>query len=147
MLSADIQSIELLKRSYSLVKRHSKEIGERTYSHLFNEHPEIKKLFSNTSPGQAQRLMDTILFYCEEPENYSTFYEKLDHIAQIHLVVGIKNEYYGYMKDAFICALKEVLTTEADTKFIRAWAYGFDSLSNELMHIENLIRKYKQREH
>lgn len=90
--------------------------------------------------------MDAILFYCEEPENYSIFYDKLDHIAQIHIVVGIKNEYYAYMKHAFISALKKVLKSEADAKFIHAWEYGFDSLSNELIHIENLIRKYKQRE-
>lgn len=146
MLSADIQSIELLKRTYPLVKRYSHEIGEHTYQYLFKDHPDLKKLFGNTSPGQAQRLMDTILFYCEEPENYSIFYDKLDQIAQIHIAIGIKDEYYEYMKLAFVKALKEVLQSDADTAFIRAWEYGFDSLSNELIHIDRLIRKLRRKE-
>ena len=144
MLSADIKHIELLKRTYPLVKQNSVEVGSHTYAHMFKKNPELKKLFASTSPGQAQRLMDAILFYCEEVDNYNIFYERLDAIAQVHIKAGVKNEFYVEMKDAFLLALQEVLGEEADKNFLRAWEYGFESLANELIHIENLIRKYQK---
>ena len=142
MLSGNIKVFELLSRTYPLIKEHKLEIGDRTYANMFKEHPELKELFENTSPGQSQRLVDAILFYSQEVENYELFYDRLDEIAHAHISAGIKNEYYAYMKDAFIKALKEVFKDDATDELIRAWKYGFDSLSNELIHAENLIRKY-----
>ncbi len=142
MLSGNIKIIELLSRSYPLIKKHRIELGDKTYINMFKSHPETKLLFQDTSPGQSQRLIDTILFYCQEVENYELFYERLDQIAYIHIKVGIKNEYYTYMKEAFISALREVLQNDATDEIIRAWTYGFNSLSNELIHIENLLRKH-----
>lgn len=143
MLSGNIKKLEVLKRSYSMIKEHGNEIGEKTYQNMFDAHPELKSLFSKTPPGQAQRLIDAILFYCIEADNYSLFYERLDKIAHVHIVAGIKNEYYPYMKQAFLSALRHVLEAKANEELVHAWEYGFDSLSNELMHIENLIRKYQ----
>ena len=143
MLSGNIKKLELLKRSYPQVKKHAIKIGELTYKNLFDSHPEIQKLFINTPSGQAQRLMDAILLYCVEADNYNLFYDKLDNIAHVHISSGIKNEYYSFMKEAFINALHSVLKEEATHDLVHAWAYGFDSLSNELIHVENLVRKYK----
>ena len=142
MLSSNIKVFELLKRSYPLIKKHSLEIGDITYSNMFDHHPELKELFKNTPTGQSQRLVDAILFYCQEIENYELFYNRLDEIAHVHIKAGIKNEYYPYMKEAFIGAIHDVLRDKATQELIRAWKYGFDSLSNELIHAENLIRKY-----
>jgi nitric oxide dioxygenase len=142
MLSGNIKVFELLKRSYPLIKKYRLEIGDKTYSKMFDEHPDLAKLFKKTLPGQSQRLVDAILFYCQEVDNYEKFYDQLDKIAHVHIKVGIKNEYYPYMKSAFVSALREVLKEKATDELVRAWQYGFDSLSNELIHIENLIRKY-----
>ena len=142
MLSGNIKIIELLSRSYPLIKQYRLELGDKTYFNMFHDHPETKRLFKDTSPGQSQRLIDAILFYCQEVENYELFYERLDQIAYVHLKAGIKNEYYSFMKEAFISALREVLQDAATEEMIRAWSYGFDSLSNELIHIENLLRKH-----
>lgn len=142
MLSGNIKALELLKRSYPLIKKYRIEIGDKTYSNMFDEHPYLAKLFKNNLPGQSQRLVDAILFYCQESDNYERFYAHLDNIAHVHIKVGIKNEYYPYMKSAFISALREVLKEKATDELVSAWQYGFDSLSNELIHIEKLIRKY-----
>ena len=143
MLSGNIKVLELLKRSYSTIKKHGDEIGEKTYANMFEAHPEIQSLFANTPPGQAQRLIDAVLFYCEETENFKLYYEQLDKIAHAHIKAGVKDNYYPIMKTAFLTALQEVLGADATDELVHAWAYGFDSLSNELMHIENLIRKYQ----
>ena len=142
MLSGNIIFLEALKRSYSLLKKHDAEIGKETYENMFLDHPELKEMFRNTSSVQGKKLIDAILFYCIEADNYELFYEKLDAIAHVHIHVGIKNEYYPYMKNAFINAIQSILKEDATDEIINAWQYGFDSLSNELIHIENLIRKH-----
>ena len=142
MLSADIKAIELLKRTYPLVKDHQLAIGNQTYINMFKAHPELKELFANTRPGQGQRLISAILFYCEEPDNYELFYDRLDAIAQIHIKCGVENKYYEFMKEAFIESLQSILKDDATPELLAAWSYGFDSLSNELIHVENLIRKF-----
>ncbi len=142
MLSGSIKIMELLNRTYPIIQQHRIELGDKTYFNMFRDHPDIKQLFKDTSPGQSQRLVDAILFYCQEIENYELFYDRLDQIAYVHIKVGIKNEYYAYMKEAFISALREVLKDDASEELVRAWSYGFDSLSNELIHVENLLRKH-----
>jgi len=145
MLSANIFQLEVLKRSYSLLKEHDLEIGKQTYENIFESHPELKAMFKNTSEVQGKKLIDAILFYCVEADNYELFYERLDMIAQVHIKVGIKNEFYPLMKDAFISSIKSVLKDKASNEIVHAWRYGFDSLSNELIHVENLIRKHNKK--
>lgn len=144
MLSANIVYLETLKRSYPLLKKNDVAIGAATYEHLFKSHPELKAMFKNTSVVQGKVLIDAILFYCEEADNYALFFEKLDAIAHVHIHIGIKNEYYIYMGDAFIEAICDVLQAEATDELINAWRYGFHSLSNELIHVENLVRKHQE---
>tara|TARA_R110002049_G_scaffold13509_3_gene58875 strand:+ start:225238 stop:225672 length:435 start_codon:yes stop_codon:yes gene_type:complete len=143
MLSANIIHLEALKRSYALIKKHGDEIGKQTYENMFEKHPELKSKFRNTSSVQGKKLIDAILFYCIEADNYELFYHKLDTIAHVHIQADIKNEYYPYMKEAFINAIQSVLGNAATKELINAWRYGFDSLSNELIHAENLVRKHK----
>jgi len=143
MLSTNVIHLEAMKRSYPLLKQNDIAIGEATYENMFRHHPELKAMFKNTSTEQGKKLIDAILFHCEEADNYELFYKRLDNIAHIHINVGIKNEYYPYMRDAFISAIKCVLKDQATEEFINAWRYGFNSLSNELIHVENLVRKHQ----
>ena len=133
---------ELLKRTYPSIKAHRYEIGNRTYEYMFAASAEIKKLFNNTPPTQAQRLIDTVMLYCEEADNFKLLYNKLDDIAHIHIQHHVKNQYYPIMQEAFIKALCETLEIKESSELAKAWSYGFERLSQELIHIEDLIRKY-----
>jgi hemoglobin-like flavoprotein len=141
MLSGDMKYFELLKRTYPSIKAHSHEIGIRTYKNMFAESAEIKALFKNTPPEQAQRLIDTVMLYCEEADNFELLYGNLDNIAHIHINHSVKNEYYPIMKQAFTKALCQTLEISQASELAYAWGYGFSRLSDELIHIENLIRK------
>ena len=144
MLSADLRYIELLKRTYPIIKAHSHDIGVETYKNMFAENLEIKLLFQNTPPEQAQRLIDTIIFYCEVVDNFTLIYDKLDKIAHIHIQHGVKKEYYPVMKKAFVKALCDTLKVDETSELVHAWSFGIDRLSYELIHIEDLIRKYSK---
>lgn len=50
MLSGEVKYLELLKRSYPLIKSHDLEIGKKTYQNLFAAHQEVEILFKNTPP-------------------------------------------------------------------------------------------------
>lgn len=142
MLSGDMRYFELLKRTYPSIKAHSHEIGNRTYLNMFAANKEIKKLFKNTPPAQAQRLIDTVMLYCEIGDNFELLYGKLDDIAHIHINHHVKDEYYPIMQKAFLKALCDTLEIDESSELAQAWMFGFNRLSDELIHIENLIRKY-----
>ena len=142
MLSGDMRYFELLKRTYPSIKAHSHEIGNRTYLNMFAANKEIKKLFKNTPPTQAQRLIDTVMLYCEIGDNFELLYGKLDDIAHVHINHHIKDEYYPIMQKAFLKALCDTLEIDESSELAQAWMFGFNRLSDELIHIENLIRKY-----
>jgi hemoglobin-like flavoprotein len=146
MLSGDLKYYELIVRTYPNIKAHSKEIGNRTYMNMFAANAEIKELFKNTPPTQAQRLIDTVMLYCEIGQNFELLYGKLDNIAHVHINHHVKNEYYPEMKTAFIKALCDTLEIEESSELAQAWDFGFSRLSDELIHIENLIRKYSGEE-
>jgi hemoglobin-like flavoprotein len=109
MLSGDLKYFELLKRTYPSIKPHSHEIDIRTYKDMFADNAGIKTLFKNTPPEQAQRLIDTVMLYCEEADNFELLYGNLDNIAHTHICYSVKNEYYPIMKQAFTKALCETL--------------------------------------
>ena len=142
MLSGDMRYFELLKRTYPSIKAHSHEIGNRTYLNMFAANKEIKKLFKNTPPTQAQRLIDTVMLYCEIGDNFELLYGKLDDIAHVHINHHVKDEYYPIMQKAFLKALCDTLEIDESSELAQAWMFGFNRLSDELIHIENLIRKY-----
>ncbi len=142
MLSGDLRYIELLKRTYPIIEAHRHDIGDRTYKNMFAADTEIKNLFKNTPPEQSQRLIDTIIFYCTEVDNFKLVFDKLDIIAHIHIQHGIKNEYYPIMKQAFKKAICDSLDVDETDELVIAWIYGLDKLSQELIHVENLIRKH-----
>lgn len=52
MLSGDLRYVELLKRTYPSIKKHSHDIGEQTYKNMFASSDEIKQLFKDTPPAQ-----------------------------------------------------------------------------------------------
>ena len=142
MLSGDMRYFELLKRTYPSIKAHSHEIGNRTYLNMFAANKEIKKLFKNTPPTQAQRLIDTVMLYCEIGDNFELLYGKLDDIAHVHINHHVKDEYYPIMQKAFLKALCDTLEIDESSELAQAWMFGFNRLSDELIHIENLVRKY-----
>ncbi len=146
MLSGDLRYFELLKRTYPSIKAHCHEIGNRTYTNMFAANNGIKKLFNNTPPTQAQRIIDTIMLYCEISDNFEMLYGKLDNIAHIHIKHSVKNEYYPVMKEAFTKALCETLEVSESSELAYAWSYGFSRLSDELIHIEDLIRKHSAKQ-
>ena len=146
MLSADMRYLELLKRTYPKIKEHSYEIGEKTYVYMFEESSDIKKIFKNTPPEQAQRLIDTIIFFCQSIDNFNVIYDRLDKIAHVHVKYKVKNNYYPIMKKALTKALCETLNVVESDELVRTWIYGFDCLSLELIHIEDLIRKYSEQD-
>ncbi len=146
MLSGDLRYLELLKRTYPTLNSHAHEIGEKTYINMFNDNNEIKLIFKNTPPEKSERLVDTIIMYTTEIDNFSLIYGKLDKIEHIHIKHSVKNEYYPIMKNAFIQALCEILEIDEKNDLVKACSYGITKLSQELIHIENLIRKYTQEE-
>ena len=75
MLSGGLRYFELLKHTYPSIKAHSHEIGNRTYMNMFSANAEIKALFNNTPPEQAGRLIDTVMLYCEEADNFELLLE------------------------------------------------------------------------
>lgn len=50
------------------------------------------------------------------------------------------------MKKAFERALCDVLDVDKNSDLVKAWIYGITKLSQELIHIEDLIRKYTKEE-
>ena len=85
MLSGDLRYLEVLKRTYSAIKQHSHEIGEKTYKNMLADNVEIKQLFKNTPPSQSERLIDTIILYLTEIDHFKLIYEKLNNIAHVHV--------------------------------------------------------------
>lgn len=146
MLSANLRYLELLKRTYPIIKNHSHEIGEKTYNYMFAENSDIRNLFNNTPPSQSERLIDTIILYATEVDNFELIFGKLDKIAHVHIQHHVENDYYPIMKKAFTQSLCDVLNLDKDDELVGAWSYGIAKLSQELIHIEDLIRKYTKEE-
>lgn len=100
MLSGDSRHFKLFERIYPSIKANSHKIGNGTHMNMFAANAEIKTLFNN-APEQARRLIDTVMLYCEEADNFELLYGKLDNIAHIHITHCVNNGYYLAIRKAF----------------------------------------------
>ena len=87
---------------------------------MFTDNEEIKLLFKNTPPSQSERLIDTIILYATEIDNFKLIYGKLDNIAHVHVQHHVKNEFYPIMKNAFTNALCDTLNLDKTNDLVKA---------------------------
>lgn len=130
--------LALVKATAPAVVENSLAISARLYERLFENHPETKAFFADTSPGQAQRLADALVAYCENIDDLSPIEPVVKAIARKHVAVGVQPAHYDVVGAELLAAVVDILG-ELPTDVVDAWAAAYQALADVFIGIETAL--------
>jgi len=130
-----LDQLALVKETAPAVQQNSLAITTRFYTWLFENHPETKTFFTNTTPGQARRLADALVAYTEHIEDLSPITPVVKAIARKHVAVGVQPGHYDVVGQELLGAVVDVLG-ELPVTVIEAWAAAYQALADIFIAVE-----------
>ncbi len=140
MAALTAETKEIVKSTAPILKQKGGEVTSRMYQIMFDNHPDIKPLFSNAPDNQNEILARSIIAYSENVDNLPALEGALDKIAQHHIHTNVKPEHYPIVADSLLQALKDVLGEETITDEItKAWTEAYWYLADLLIEREKAL--------
>jgi nitric oxide dioxygenase len=144
----DENTINIVQSTAPVLKEHSKEIGKRFYTLLFEKAPDLYNIFNQTN--QKRGLQQEALGYAvyaagEHITNLDAIKPVIERISQKHRAIGIKAEQYPVVGETLLQAVKDVLGDTATDEIIEAWGKAYGYIADAFISIENKL--YEETEH
>lgn len=124
-----LDHMAIVKETAPTVQDNSLAITSRFYERLFENHPETRAFFANTSPGQAQRLADALVAYTENIDDLSPIVPVVRAIAKKHVAAGVEPAHYEIVGEELLGAVVDVLG-DLPPEVIDAWAAAYAALAD-----------------
>ena len=126
--------IKLVKNSWKQIMAIDPTIvGDAFYSKLFNDQPELKKMFPKEMELQYKKLIDmlsSIIISLDEPNSVMP---ELKTMGQRHLDYGVKNSHYAYVAAALLWTLSKALGSDWTNSMEKAWQICLEEIIKKMM--------------
>lgn len=137
----DQQTIELVKATVPIIEERGDEITSRFYQMMFENHPELKKIFNQTNQrkgDQSKALANTIYAAAANIDQLETILPAVMPITEKHRSLNIKPEHYPIVGKHLLLAMRDVLGEEVATDaIIDAWGNAYNEIANVFISIES----------
>ncbi|SFC35926.1 nitric oxide dioxygenase [Bacillus sp. OV322] len=138
----DEKTIGIVQATAPVLKEHSKEIGKRFYTLLFEKAPDLYNIFNQTN--QKRGLQQEALGYAvyaagEHITNLGAIKPVIERISQKHRAIGIKAEQYPVVGETLLDAVKDVLGDAATEEIIEAWGKAYGYISDAFIELEEKL--------
>lgn len=138
----DQNTIEIVKNTVPVLKKHGLEITKTFYKNMFENNPEVKPLFNmdrQASEEQPKALAMTILAAAQNIDNLDALLPAVEKIGERHCDVQIKEKHYPIVGTNLLGAIKEVLGDEATDDIIKAWGKAYGEIAKIFIAVEKEI--------
>jgi nitric oxide dioxygenase len=120
------RSVAVVAATAGVVAAHAEQITERFYSRMFNEHPELLRVFNqgNQATGEQSRaLAASVVAYAVQLIDPAapSFHHVLERIAYKHVSLGIRPAQYTIVGHHLLSAVAEVLGDAVTPAIADAW--------------------------
>jgi len=144
--------VKLLQESAAVLQGRGPEVATKMYDNFFSAHPELKYYFSTCFLGKKAsddgkvettlmaKVMAHILFqFCINIKDLDKFKDDCERVSAKHVSRGIKPEFYPYLGDALIEALKDTIGANLVDGVLEAWRKAFDHIAALFVETEKRI--------
>ncbi len=141
------KTIEIVKSTAPLLKKHGQQITVRMYEIMFQQHPEVRQKFDMSAQAdgsQPVKLATAVYSYANQIENLSALTSMVERIAYRHVQTSVLPEEYPIVGESLLQAMKDVLKETATEEVIAAWTEAYQALSEVFITREHDI--YEERE-
>ena len=136
------QTIDIVKSTVPMLKKHGSKITSRMYEIMFSKHPEIKEQFdmsAQANGSQHARLATAVYSYASQIDNLPALKAMVEKIAHRHVQTHVLPEQYPIVGECLLQAMKDVLDQAATEEVIAAWTEAYQALSVVFINRENDI--------
>lgn len=142
MMEVSQETIDIVKSTAPILKKHGEEITTRMYEILFEKHPELKSQFDMSAQkdgSQPAKLATAVHAYATHIDNLEALKSAVNRINQRHVATKVKPEQYSVVGESLLQAMKDILGDVATVEVITAWQKAYQLLADVFINREHQI--------
>ena len=126
-------NVELLEKSFDLIRPQAKEFSASFYFKLFQANPEVEALFENTNiDKQQKKLISSLALIVENLRNPESLEAALKSLGAYHVTTGTLDRYYPLVGKALLDTFKVYLGQQWTPELAKTWLDAYNAIC-ELM--------------
>lgn len=132
-------NIELLERSFSLVKKHDTNFTQTFYRNLFTDYPEVQPLFAHSQmETQRKKLFDSLVLTIDSLRQPEILTKTLRGLGTKHIKYGVLPEHYPMVGNSLLKSLESYLGENWTNEVKQAWIEAYTAIAQLMLEGTNL---------
>ncbi|MGB3535217.1 MAG: globin domain-containing protein [Microcoleaceae cyanobacterium] len=135
-------TIDIVKSTAPVLKKHGKTITTRMYEIMFNRYPEVKEQFdmsAQASGKQPAKLASAVYAYATHIDDLDGLKAMVDSIAHRHVQTHVLPEQYPIVGECLLQAIRDILADAATEEVMTAWTEAYQALADIFITREQQI--------
>ncbi|MCB1536158.1 MAG: hemin receptor [Rhodoblastus sp.] len=124
---------QIVEDSFSAIGPVTLEMGEAFYDNLFEIAPELRKMFSRETSGQAMRFSQILAFVVSNLRAPDRLLPIIRNLGARHREVGVVAEHFPPFKAALLKTVHEKMGDHWTPEVESAWSSTYDMLAKEML--------------
>lgn len=121
-MEAELKRIQLVENSFERIKQKEGNLTLQFYQKLFDDAPQLKPLFQNTTiEAQSEKLLDSLILLVENLRQPQVLESVLIPLGKNHVKYGVHNEHYPIIGQCLMESLADFLQEEWTPEVEKAW--------------------------
>lgn len=134
--------IQAITNSWDQVSRDPNLI-KTFYGKLFEIAPQTKHYFPNDLTKQSEKLAYTLGFVVGNLDRLEDIKESVEELGRTHRKLKIKDEEYGYVKEALLITIDEAIDGD-NTEAIEAWDTALTYIAGLMINAPEIRKPAKR---
>ena len=136
------ETINIVKSTAPILKKHGKTITTRMYEIMFDKYPEVKAQFDMSAQAngkQPTKLATAVYSYAIHIDDLEALKEMVEKIAHRHVHTHVLPEQYPIVGECLLKAIRDVLGDAATSEVMTAWTEAYQVLADVFINREQQI--------
>ena len=129
MLTLDDQQKRALRTSWAQVALDPMFASQLFYGRLFQQRPELRKMFGADMTAQGRKLMDTLNFVVDHLDKSEVLEKPVRELGLRHQGYGVEPSDYEDVGGALIWAFQNILQGDFRVETEEAWSAAYTQIS------------------
>lgn len=127
-------NIELLERSFSLVKERGTDFTQTFYQNLFTDYPEVQPLFVHSQmEEQGKKLFSSLVLTIESLRQPEILTATLKGLGTKHIKYGVLPEHYPMVGNSLLKSLESFLGENWTEEVKKAWTEAYTAIAQLML--------------
>ena len=128
-------NIDLLERSFALVKGNGEEFASQFYANLFLDYPALKPLFAHTQfKMQGEKLFASLVFVVDNLKQPEALDNALKGLGTRHVKYGVLPQHYPFVGASLLKTFEAALgATDWTPEVQQAWADAYGAVTQLML--------------